>query len=462
VSLQTNVTEQQLLADSFRRADSRMNQRELAAELGAAIGFVVAVGAALAVEPPHGLAIGPAILCWFVLVAATLVRFETPFGFTVPIQLAFVPLLFTVPVALVPVAVSLALVAARLRDVFRGQVDPRRLLRAAGVNGWFALGPVAVFALSHTDPRHAGPLILLAALVAQFGIDFAISGLLLAVERSTGVAVQLRDSAWVYCVDAALSGIGLVVAREMHSSALTVLALLPLLGLLAVFARERHHRLQSLLELNTAYRGTALVLGEVVEADDGYTGEHCKSVVRLCIEVCDRLGLDAERQRNLEFGALLHDVGKIAIPKEIINKPGKLDPEEWLIIKTHTIEGQKMLDVVGGFMRDVGRIVRSHHERWDGTGYPDGLSGEAIPLESRIISCCDTWNAMRTDRAYRKALSFEVAMEELLRCAGTQLDPHVVQALIEVVEADRLLSAFPGEHKGMAAARASAVPAPAQ
>src|SRR6202035_5553836 len=167
----------------------------------------------------------------------------------------------------------------------------------------------------------------------------------------------------------------------------------------------RHQRLESLVELNDAYRGTALVLGDVVEADDGYTGEHSKSVVGLALSVADRLGLPAEQRRTVEFAALLHDVGKIAIPKAVINKPGQLDPTEWRVIKTHTLEGQKMLDRVGGFMRDVGLIVRSHHERWDGCGYPDGLAGEAIPLEARIIACCDTWNAMRTDRCYRKALS---------------------------------------------------------
>ncbi len=121
------------------------------------------------------------------------------------------------------------------------------------------------------------------------------------------------------------------------------------------------------------------------------------------------------------------------IPKEIINKPGKLDPEEWRIIKTHTIEGQKMLERVGGFMREVGLIVRSHHERWDGGGYPDGLSGEAIPLEARIVACCDTWNAMRTDRSYRQALPYEVAMAELLENSASQFDPRVVQALVQVV-----------------------------
>ena len=103
----------------------------------------------------------------------------------------------------------------------------------------------------------------------------------------------------------------------------------------------------------------------------------------------------------------MHDVGKIAIPNEIINKPGKLDPYEWQVIKTHTIEGQALLDRVGGFMSDVGRIVRSHHERWDGSGYPDGLAGEAIPLEARIIAACDSWNAMTTCRSYRDALTPE-------------------------------------------------------
>ncbi len=246
------------------------------------------------------------------------------------------------------------------------------------------------------------------------------------------MASQARE-AWVYGVDAALSGVGLIVGEAVPRHPASVVALVPLLGLFAVFASERRRRLEGMLELSAAYRGTALVLGDVVEADDGYTGQHSKSVVVLALEVADVLGLDADQRRNLEFGALLHDVGKIAIPKDIINKPGKLNAEEWTVIKTHTIEGQKMLERVGGFMRDVGLIVRCHHERWDGGGYPDGHKGEQIPLESRIISCCDTWNAMRTDRAYRKALSYEVAMTEIKAVTGSQLDPSVVEALLTVV-----------------------------
>jgi HD-GYP domain-containing protein (c-di-GMP phosphodiesterase class II) len=130
---------------------------------------------------------------------------------------------------------------------------------------------------------------------------------------------------------------------------------------------------------------------------------------------------------------MLHDVGKVAIPKEIINKPGPLDPEEWDIVKTHTTEGQRMLDQVGGLMRNIGLIVRAHHERWDGSGYPDGLRGEEIPIEARIVSACDTWSAMTTTRSYRIAMSREAAMAELQSAAGTQLDPNVVDALIRVI-----------------------------
>ncbi len=171
----------------------------------------------------------------------------------------------------------------------------------------------------------------------------------------------------------------------------------------------------------------------MVEADDTYTGEHCKDVVRLALDVAGELELDLEQQRIVEFGALLHDIGKIAVPKEIVNKPGKLDRREWEIIKTHTVEGQRMLERVGGFMGKVGRIVRCHHERWDGGGYPDGLRAEDIPLEARIISCCDAFNAMTTDRSYRKAMPTATAVRELIEHAGTQFDPAVVEALRRVI-----------------------------
>jgi HD-GYP domain-containing protein (c-di-GMP phosphodiesterase class II) len=155
--------------------------------------------------------------------------------------------------------------------------------------------------------------------------------------------------------------------------------------------------------------------------------------VELSLKVADRMGLDERRRRNVEFGALLHDVGKVAIPNEIINKPGPLNDAEWEVMRTHTLAGQRMLDRVGGSMREVGLIVRGSHERYDGGGYPDGLAGEEIPLEARIITACDAYNAMTTTRPYRKALPIATAAAELVRCAGTQFDPAVVEALLGIV-----------------------------
>jgi putative nucleotidyltransferase with HDIG domain len=396
-----------------------------------AVVFGLVVACLWHLDPPHSFAVWPAVVCLAVLALATRVWFDMPLGFTVPTQLAFVPLLFAMPVVLVPMATVLALFIGRLPDVLRGTCKPSRLLLTVS-NSWFAIGPVAVLALAHTVPNHAGAALLLAALAAQLLVDFAVSTLRFGILRGAALAEQLRDT-WVYAIDAGLATIGLIIAEDLHDHPVVAFAPLPLLALLAVLARERSRRLEGMLELNNAYRGTALVLGDVVEADDGYTGMHCKGVVALALGVGEALGVGAERRRNLEFAALLHDVGKIAIPKEIINKPGKLDPDEWVLVRTHTLEGQKMLDRVGGFMHEVGEIIRSHHERWDGGGYPDGLGGDLIPLEARIIACCDSWNAMRTDRPYRRALSYETARAELEANAGLQFDPRIVKTVLEIV-----------------------------
>jgi putative nucleotidyltransferase with HDIG domain len=427
------IHEEDLLARTLERARAPLHLRDGAVEALIGAGFFAAVALLLVWHPPTSVPpLLPAIGCILVLAIASRAHFYVASGFTVPTQLAYVPLLFAVPTALAPLAVAVALVTGRLPGVLHGTTRVERLLHCPG-NAWFAIGPAVVFAAFDAAPAKAVPEILMLALVAQFGVDFVVSYLRDKAENGTPLRQQLSET-WVYAVDAALSPVGLAVAYSMQSRPALVLGLIPMIGLLAVFARERQGRLESLIELKDAYHGTALVLGDVVEADDNYTGMHSKSVVGLSLAVGHRLGLDADRLRNLEFGALLHDVGKVAIPKEIINKPGKLDPDEWTLIKTHTVEGQRMLDRIGGFMREVGLIVRSHHERWDGGGYPDELAGDKIPLESRIISCCDTWNAMRTDRPYRKALPHDEAVAELRSCAGTQLDPHVVEAFLTALD----------------------------
>jgi putative nucleotidyltransferase with HDIG domain len=431
MTLEPSFHDQELLADTQRRLAEGKTRRELRADILLGLGFVAAAGAVWAISPPQGERPVGALLCIVVLALASRVSFNTPYGFTVATQLAFVPLLFTLPPALVPPAVMVALALANVPDVVSGKIRLAKLL-AAPANAWFAVGPALVFALAGVAPWAAGAGLLVIALAAQFAGDFGASALYFGVTRQAGLRTQIGEC-WVYGIDAGLSGVGLVVAEQIRNTPAAVLAVVPLLGLLAMFADERNRRLGGLLELNKTYRGTALLLGDVIAADDGYTGEHSKMVVELALSVAERLGLDAERRRNIEFAAMLHDVGKIAIPKEIINKPGKLDAEEWRIMKTHTIEGERMLTRVGGFMGEVGHIVRAHHERWDGQGYPSGTAGLEIPLEARIIACCDAWNAMRTDRPYRPALSHETALEQLFEGTGSQFDPSVVRALVQIV-----------------------------
>jgi putative nucleotidyltransferase with HDIG domain len=362
------------------------------------------------------------------------VRFDVGAGFTVPTQAVFVPMLFALPVSAIALLVPMGLALGMVPRIIRRQLSPSWLVTALG-NSWFAIGPAFVLVLAdHHSPIGRWSILLL-ALAAQFGCDFIASAVRVRLEGDMGIRVLLQELRPIYLIDLALSLLGLAVAFAtipVHSQ-FPVLFIAPLFGILRLFSRERHQRLEQLAELNDAYQGTALLLGDVVEADDTYTGQHCKGVVRLALDVADQLGLDADKKRNVEFGALLHDVGKIAVPKEIINKPGKLDEREWAIIRTHTIEGQKMLDKIGGFMREIGRVVRGSHERWDGAGYPDGLSGQAITIEARIVCACDAFNAMTTTRPYRKAKPFSAAVAELSNCAGSQFDPDVVASLLTVV-----------------------------
>jgi len=416
---------------SFACRAQRMLAAERREELIVGAGFI-AVALALAVFGGVDRSFSLPIVALYVLGIAVAghVRFDIGAGFTVPTQAVFVPMLFAVPVALVPLLVALALALGMAPMILLGRVSPSRILTVPG-NSWFALGPAVVLLLAHdhNPDGHWGILVL--ALGAQFVCDFAASAVREGLLHDITLRELVAEVRLVYAIDLALSPLGLVVAFATSpvQSKWSVLLIAPLFLFLKLFSQER---LKRLIELNDAYQGTALLLGDVIEADDTYTGEHCKSVVRLALEVAKELGLDADERRNVEFAALLHDVGKIAVPKEIINKPGKLDEREWEIIKTHTLEGQKMLERVGGFMREVGEIVRSSHERWDGGGYPDGLRGSAIPLEARIVSACDAFNAMTTTRSYRKAMPFSVAIAEMIDNAGTQFDRQVVDALVRV------------------------------
>ena len=172
-------------------------------------------------------------------------------------------------------------------------------------------------------------------------------------------------------------------------------------------------------------------LAAAMEAKDHYTAEHADMLAKMAVAVGRRLGLTAPELRDLQFASVLHDIGKIGIPGNILNKPDRLTDEEFAVMAQHTIIGERIISRIE-YLAPIGKVIRAAHERWDGRGYPDGLSGEAIPSPARILFVCDAFHAMTSDRPYRKAMPQEDAIEELRRHSGAQFDPKVVDAFVDV------------------------------
>jgi putative nucleotidyltransferase with HDIG domain len=410
--------------------------QELRAELIVGLPFLVAASVvALTMHSGRALQLGPAIVLVLAYAALSRVRFFAGAGHTVPTQLVFVVMLFTLPTQLVPLLVLLGMAIGNLPDYARGALHPGRALMLPG-DAWHAIGPaVVLLAAGAVGPTWSDWPWFVAALAAQFVVDLLVYTARARLALDIRLRDELRVLAWVWLVDALLAPLGLLAAIGSVHSPYTFLLVLPLAALLKIFARERNERIEQALELGGAYRGIAMLLGDLLEDADEYTGgDHTRGVVALSLEVADELGLDHRQRHNVELAALLHDIGKIVIPDTIINKPGPLSDEEWSLMKTHTIEGQRMLDRVGGVLREVGLIVRASHEHWDGKGYPDGLAGARIPREATVVAACDAFNAMTTDRSYRRARSTEDALEELRTHAGRQFAPDVVGAVVHVVE----------------------------
>jgi len=184
-------------------------------------------------------------------------------------------------------------------------------------------------------------------------------------------------------------------------------------------------------ELKETFFNVVFALADTIEKRDPYTGGHTKRVMTYSMAIGEEMGLPKEQLELLKLSAILHDIGKIGIRDEVLLKQSRLTKEEYETIKKHTIYGEEILKHIKQ-MRDVIPGVKYHHERPDGKGYPEGLKGEQIPLIARIIAVADTFDAMVTDRPYRKGLPFEKAIEELKRCSGTQFDPEAVEAFIRV------------------------------
>lgn len=213
-----------------------------------------------------------------------------------------------------------------------------------------------------------------------------------------------------------------------------------------IYAQERRRarELEEVLtELEESYLATVRTLAFIVEARDAGVHSHLERSARYAILLAERIAPELVGDRSIEFGFLLHDVGKIGVPDPILAKPGPLSAEEFEVMKTHPLIGAQIVAPIK-FLAKAAPVIESHHERWDGSGYPHGLRGEEIPLSARIFGVVDAFDAMTSDRPYRRAMTFEEAAAEIIAGAGRQFDPEIAKAFIDLV-ASRATLAGPAE-----------------
>jgi cyclic di-GMP phosphodiesterase len=201
----------------------------------------------------------------------------------------------------------------------------------------------------------------------------------------------------------------------------------------ALVAARTQQWKEALADLERSYDMTLEALGDALDAKDAETQDHCKRVTAFTIAIAQRMGLPKEDIKVIARGAFLHDIGKMAIPDEILCKPGKLTEEEMAIMREHAYSGYKIVGKIP-FLCEAAKIVYSHQEWYDGTGYPRGLKGDEIPLGARIFSIADTLDAMRNARRYRPAQTFQTVREELKKYSGSQFDPDIVDVFLKMPE----------------------------
>jgi len=311
-------------------------------------------------------------------------------------------------------------------------------------------------------PLQTSNLLLLGVLTVAtgliyFGVDTGLIAMAISLSQGTKFRTTWQEQfRWLFAHYLVLCVIGLALAIAYWTLRLPGIIVFSLPAFLARYTQKQYvERTEESVrelrrmnqELSLANREIAsasqairqlndelfLTLAKIIDARDPYAAGHASKAANYAIAMAAELGLPAERVEHVRQAALLHDIGKLGVSEQLLHKPSRLSEEEYTIIKTHTAVGADFLETSQG-LRHLVPFIRHHHERWDGGGYPDGLRGEQIPLEARILAVCDTVDAMASDRPYQQGVPPHEIVAELKRCAGTQFDPLVVQAFIRILE----------------------------
>lgn len=315
-----------------------------------------------------------------------------------------------------------------------------------------------------TPPRDVLPVVVAVAIsgLLYFLVNSAlVTGVITLTTRNTFTAVYKENYAWmvVNWVATSVNGAALALAYQALAFFGAMTFVMPLVvawysfKLYMVKSQEVRRRNEELRSLNAVLEQTNLKLHEshlsiisalvgALEAKDRYTHGHAAATMFHAVGLARKFELTEEEVATVQLAALFHDIGKIGVAEHILRKPGPLGYNEWGEIKNHTQIGANLLANIPTLSK-VRPIVLAHHERWDGTGYPTGLKGEDIPFEARIVAVCDAFQAMISMRPYRSARTRAEALEELRRCAGTQFDPQVVAAFVELIEEETAAAVTP-------------------
>jgi len=324
-------------------------------------------------------------------------------------------------------------ITAILADLFYGKYDcttagsaEEALGRLAGTNYELVVSDITMPGMSGLDMiphvKRNSPNSVVVMISGMQTVESAIEALRLGAFDYVMKPFDLRQVEAV--VTRALEHQDLIVAKQRYEDHLEELV------------EQRTAELdQALNSLEDAYRSTLKALTAALETRDLETHGHSERVVSYSMRLGREYGLDGERLKALEFGSLLHDIGKIGVPDLILRKPAKLTSEEWVLMREHPVHGQQILRGIR-FLEGAARVVAQHHEKWDGSGYPLGLSADDIDICARIFSVADAFDAITSDRVYRKGKPYQAAAQELDEWAGKQFDPKVVEAFHRVPPED--------------------------